>query len=471
MNATKPLITADKLISEENRLGALPSMRSACGTVFKMAWPSIIEMVMLSVCSMMDTMMVGVVGTKAISAVGSSGAPRQLIVAFYSALNIAVVAIAARRIGEGNNRGANDTMRQSLIFSFILSLLIAVPGLIFAPFLIRLCNTPESILGDAVTYFRIWLVGVPVWAISAVINSTNRAAGRTKIVMVTNIVSNLVNVVFNYLLIGGKFGFPALGVKGAAIATFICFAVQSAIAVFSVLKKDRTPFLDLKSKFKFDRDIFYSIRSIAPSFFTEQIAFYIESLLRVRIVNSLGSDDAYASFMIVSTLYAFLVAIANGFSSAASALVGQELGRKRSDIAELDVKLSIGLAFAFSVVLVLVLGFFGDNIVALFVSDKTAGAQTLIQAGIMTKILACFSFISILLVILVGGLRGAGDVKYMMVISVMSLVIVRPLATYILCHTSLGVIGAWVAVVIEESFRTVLFYIRFKRGKWKTIRL
>lgn len=471
MNFVSAFLSPEKLIPERNRLGALPSMRSACSTVFKMAWPSVIESVMLSVCSMMDTMMVGVVGTNAISAIGTSSSPRQLILSFYAALNIAVMAITARRIGEGNNDGANNTMRQSLVFSLIISVLIAIPSYIFAPFLIRMCNAPDAILGDAVAYLRIWLMGVPVWAISGVINSANRAAGRTKIVMVTNLVSNVINVIFNYLLIGGNFGFPALGVRGAAIATFICFAVQSTIAVFSVLKRGRVPYLDLKSKFTFDREIFRSVKIIAPSYFAEQLAFFLSSLFCVRIINSLGNDDAYAAYMITCTLYSLLVGVASGFSGAASALVGQNLGRKRSDVAELDIKISIGMALAFSIILILVLGVFGDSIVSLYVPDKTAGAQTFFQACIMTKILACFSFISIALVIIIGGLRGAGDVKFAMFVTVVCMSVVRPLMFYILCHTPLGVIGSWIGVVIDESIRTVLFYIRFRRGKWKSIRL
>ena len=196
MNILKRLVSPEFVVPESERLGDLPSARSACGDVLKMAWPAIFEGVMLHLCSMVDTMMVGVVGTMAISAIGISGAPRTLIAAFFSMLTIACSAIISRRIGEGNKKAASDTLRQMALYSIAISAVVCTLAFVFAPNIIQLCGSPQSILPDSVAYFRIWLIGAPIWGMSTVFNAAFRAAGKPRVPMLANIVGNLV-ILFN----------------------------------------------------------------------------------------------------------------------------------------------------------------------------------------------------------------------------------------------------------------------------------
>lgn len=471
MNILKRLVSPEFIVPESERLGELPSARSACGDVLKMAWPAIFEGVMLHLCSMVDTMMVGVVGTMAISAIGISGSPRTLIAAFYSMLTIACSAIISRRIGEGNKKAAGETLRQMLIYTLAISAVICTLSFAFAPFLLQLAGAPASILGDSVAYFRIWLIGAPLWGMSTVFNAAFRAAGKPAVPMVANIIANLVNVVFNYLLIGGNFGFPALGVRGAAIATMFCYIVQLGIGFAYTLPKNSILKLDFKSKLYFDRDIFSSFLVVAPAQLFSGIVSFIAGTIQTRIINSIGSDDSFAAYQIFLTLYGIFVSVASGFAAASSTLVGQSIGKRRTDIAILYVRLCILLSIIFSVFFVVFFTVFDEFVIGLYVPDRVAGAATFSAALTMLHMLVISTPINVMHQVYWGSLQGAGDARFLTFQNFFSLVC-RTTLFYVFCRIpALGVVGTLVAILVDDTIRVTMSHIRFKRGEWKYIRL
>lgn len=471
MNILKKLYSPEHIIPESERLGDLPSARSAYRDVFKLAWPAILEAIMLHLCGMVDTMMVGVVGTRAISAIGTSGPVRTLIIAFYSALSIATSAVIARRVGEGNRQEASETMRQSLVYSLIISLLVCIPGYVFTPQLMKLCGAPESLMSDSVAYVRIWLIGVPIWGLSIPILSALRAAGRPHLAVISTIIANLVNVFFNYLLIGGHWGFPRMGVRGAAAATMFCYIVQTGICFIITLRKDSPVILDIKSKFKFDSDIFLSLKVIFPAQLFSGFVSFAASTIQTRIINSIGSDDSFAAYQIILTLYGIFVSVAGGFAGASGTLVGQSLGRKRPDISVLYTRLCIVFAIAFSIFFVIFFSVFDEFVIGLYVPDRVAGKATFDAALTMLYMLIVSTPINVLHQVYWGTLQGAGDSKFLTFQTFFSL-IMRTTLFYVFClPLGFGVIGTLLAILVDDTFRVTMSHIRFKKGDWKGIRL
>ena len=471
MNILKKLYSPEHIIPEGERLGELPSARSAYRDVFKLAWPAIFEAIMLHLCGMVDTMMVGIVGTHAISAIGTSGPVRTLIIAFYSALSIANSAVIARRIGEGNRQEASETMRQSIIYSLIISFFVCVPGFIFTPQLMKLCGAPDSIIGDSVAYVRIWLIGVPIWGLSIPILSALRAAGRPHLAVISTIIANLVNVFFNYLLIGGNWGFPKMGVRGAAAATMFCYIVQIIICLIVVLRNDSPVKLDIKSKFRFDPDIFLSLKVIFPAQLFSGFVSFAASTIQTRIINSIGSDDSFAAYQIILTLYGIFVSVASGFAGASGTLVGQSLGRKRPDISVLYTRLCIVFAIAFSIFFVIFFTVFDEFVIGLYVPDRVAGKATFDAALTMLYMLIVSTPINVMHQVYWGTLQGAGDSKFLTFQNFFSL-IMRTTLFYVLClPLGFGVIGTLLAILIDDTCRVTMSHFRFKKGDWKGIRL
>ncbi len=471
MNILKKLYSPEHIIPEGERLGDLPSTRSAYRDVLKLAWPAIFESLMLQLCGTIDTMMVGIIGTRAISAVGTSSAIRALIVAFYSSLSVACSTVIARRIGAGNQEEANETMRQAMVYTLIISLFVCIPGYILTPRLLNLCRTPDSILSDAIAYVRTWLFGVPVWGVTIPVSAAYCASGKPHLPMISTIIANLVNIFFNYALIGGNFGFPALGVRGAAAATMSCYVVQSGIFFFFILRKKNDIRLELKKKFRFDPDIFLSLKLIFPAQLLSAFVAFAAETIQTRVINSIGNGDSFAAYQIIITLYSVFISVASGFSVASGTLIGQSLGKKRPDISLLYTRLCIVLAILFSVLFVTVFAVFDEAIIGLYISDKVAGKATFDAALVMLHLLIITTPINVLHQVYWGTLQGAGDAKFLTFQTTFSL-ICRTTCFYLFClWLGFGVVGTFIAILVDDTLRVTMSHIRFKRGEWKYIRL
>ena len=219
-------------------LGEVPPERQIVKDALSVAWPSVLESFFVNLAGVVDTIMVGSLGSYAIAAVGLTTQPKFLGLAVFISLNVAVSAIVARRKGAGDRESANRVVRMLLLFTLILTALISVVFVIFAGPIVSLVGSQPDTHEYAVEYLRIIMGGSVFSTVSLVLNAAQRGAGNTRIAMVTNVISNLVNVIFNYLLIGGNFGFPALGVRGAAIATVIGTVCACTLSIVSVLHKD-----------------------------------------------------------------------------------------------------------------------------------------------------------------------------------------------------------------------------------------
>ena len=186
-------------------------------TVLKMAWPSVLESFFVALVGMVDSLMVSRVGAHAVAAVGLTTQPKFIGLAVFIAVNVSVSALVARRKGQENQKGANEVLCAACFFVLIMSVIVSLACVIFA---------------DPIMGFIIFTV------ISLTVNAAQRGAGNTKIAMKTNVAANVVNVIFNYLLIEGHFGFPALGVSGAAIATVIGSMVGCIMSIVAAWKND-----------------------------------------------------------------------------------------------------------------------------------------------------------------------------------------------------------------------------------------
>ena len=292
------LFNARRILKRTQLEGPLPDDGDLLRRAFRVAWPSTLESFLVALVSVVDTIMVSSLGAAAIAAIGLTGQPKFICLAVFLSVNVAVSAIVARRKGEGDREGANRVLVQAILITVVLTVVITALALIFAEPVLRLAGTNEDTHELATGYFRI-IVGCQFFnVLNMVINAAQRGVGNTKIAMRTNIVSNLVNIVFNYLLIGGNFGFPALGVNGAAIATVLGTVVASGMALRSVMHPDS--FLCLfynKRPVGFDRKTLGSIANIGSATLAEQLFLRFGFLMYTMVVARLGTN-AFAAHQI-----------------------------------------------------------------------------------------------------------------------------------------------------------------------------
>lgn len=466
MNIIRKFVASEGIIPPEKRMGELPSTRETYRTTAEMAMPAVADTVLVALVSLVDTMMVSTLGTEAIAAVGLTTQPRMLILCTFLALNVGITAVVARRRGQNDAEGACRALGQAVTLVFLLSVLLAVCGAWGARSLMLFMGAQSDTVELATEYFHILMVGIPFNILALSINAAQRGCGNTKISMQVNMAANLVNIVFNYLLIGGNFGFPALGVRGAALATSIGNVVGFVMALCSIFSKKET-FLHLRPEYlgRIQPRVISPILSVGSSAMVEQIFMRFGFMMYAKICASLGTQDL-AAHNIGQSILTVSFSFCDGLGISAASLTGQSLGRGRPDLSELYVSACQRISLIFSSMLIFVFLVFGSQIIGCFTS-----VPYIINKGVqLLYIMAMTVAIQSAQFVYANGLRGAGDTKFSAFVSMICIGIVRPGFAYLMCYPlGFGLVGAWSSYFLDQVLRAALYYTRFKAGKWKKI--
>ncbi len=436
----------------------------------RIAWPAIVETLFMALAALIDSLMVSDLGSEYVAAVGLTTQPKMVGLALFFAVSVATSAIVARRNGEKRRDSANRTLLTSFIFVFISAIVLSVVFVVFADPIIRLCKSSDVTHGPAVEYFRIIMGGIIFNCIQLVINSAQRGAGNTKITMYTNVTSNTVNVIFNYLLIGGHLGFPELGIKGAAIATVLGTVVSCVMSIISICKKDR--FLSvqyiIKEKIKPTWHAFSVIVKFGYSVFIEQVLLRV-GFMATAIMAADKGDNALAAHQVAMNILTISFAFGDGLQHAAVALIGKSLGEKDPDKAKTygAACQTIGTIISVVVAAIFLLG--GRWMMTLFFKKE----PHIVDIGVeLVYVMIFIVLFQIIQVIYTGALRGAGDTLYTAICSTISVTVVRTAVSFLFGYTfGLGITGVWIGILADQVMRFILSSIRFKRGKWVKIKV
>ena len=458
----------------------LPGNRETYSTYIHMAIPSVCEMVLISLISMMDTVMVSSIGTDAVAAVGLVGQPRMIMLCLFFALNVGITAVVARRRGEERRDAANATVRTAVVICVVFSALLMAMLIPLAKPLMRFAGAePGRTLEDAAEYFTILGFAVPFQALSMAMCAAQRGIGNTKLTMEVNITSNLVNILFNYLLINGIGPFPRLGVRGAAIATAIGLVVGFILSLIAMCQKRRGSYLhfSLRDNWKPDGEAVKSLTHVASSAMVEQLAMRVGFFSYARIVAGLGTD-AFAAHQICMQFMTLSFSCADGLGVAGTSLVGRMLGAKRPDLAHIYGTLAQRFSLVISLLLASFCILFRGPLVSMFIT-KADGDSVRNMAMSIMLVLGLIQPSQMLSVVSSGALRGAGDVRYTARVMLITVTLIRPLlalsgvyiAGTLMGRSDIALLTAWFATFCDMTVRMTLMLRRYRSGKWHAIRV
>ena len=434
-----------------------------------MALPSMLEMFFVCLAGLIDSLMVSSLGSDAVAAVGLTNQPKFLGMSVFMALNVSVSALVARRFGEKRRDDANAVFTTAFFFMLVMCAIISFVMVYFADFIIKFCGSTPETHADAVLYFKIIMAGLIFTTVQMCINSAQRGCGNTKITMRTNITANIVNMVFNYLLIGGKFGFPALGIRGAAIATVLGYVVSCVMSVVSIFGKKvyvSIPYI-IKNKILPKIKTFISIIKLGYSVFLEQLLIRIGFMLTAIMAANQGMDSM-AAHQVVMNILSLSFAFGDGLQTASVALIGRSLGEKNPDKAWEYGNACQFIGGIISVVLVVVYLFGGRSVLGLFFREKH-----IVDIGVSILYIAIVTVLfQVRQIIYMGCLRGAGDTFYTAMASMISVTVIRTVVSYMGGYIfGLGIVGIWLGILADQVFRLIFSYIRYKKGKWINIKI
>ena len=443
--------------------------RRTIRTAMNMAVPAMIESFFVAFAGLIDSLMVSALGSNAVAAVGLTAQPKFMGLSVFLAINVAISALVARRFGENKRREANALLSTALVLICGLSVLLGIVFVVLAPQIMNLCGSTPETHDSAVLYYRIIMGGMIFNCIQMGINSAQRGAGNTKITMRTNITSNTLNIIFNYLLINGHCGFPALGIMGAALATVLGTVVSCIMSVISIMKSDffvSIPYI-IKEKIMPSMCALKNLVKVGYSVFFEQILMRI-GFMMTAIMAAHQGNAAMAAHQVGMNIMALSFSFGDGLQAAAVALIGRSLGEKKPEKAKEFGRTCQMIGGIISVALAVIYFFGARLLMGLFFEEAEIVG---IGVGIMRLIIIIVLF-QIRQVIYMGCLRGAGDTLYTAIASTISVTLIRTGVSY-LCGYALGwgIAGIWMGVLGDQISRYVFAAIRFKKGKWVQIKI
>ena len=475
----KKFFAIENMLKPEALKGELPSSRDAYKRLTRIAVPSVVEMVFMSIISSVDMIMLRGLESPAtaIAGVGLATQPRMLTLTLFFALNVGVTAIVSRRKGEERQEDANRALRNAMLIVFVLALVISAASVTFARPLLLFAGAQPDTVEMSVSYFTIMSYFLPVSALTMCINSALRGIGNTKAPMYNNIIANLVNVFFNRFLIygikssAGGYILEPMEVAGAAWASGIGICVGFAMCLATVtLNKNEGAFLHLSltDNWKLHKPTVQSIFRVGGNAAIEQIAMRIGFFTYAIIVASLGTN-AVAAHQVGMQFLQFSFTFGDGISVAATSLVGQSLGQERPDLASIYSISAQRISLCCSFVIATLIAVFRAPLISIFLDPNLAtNAESFAMALNVLIIISLFQPLQMMNVVIVGCLRGAGDNLHVAIVMIICVVFIRPILSYVAINAfHLGLIGAWCSALIDMTIRLALTRSRFKSGKWQ----
>ncbi|MCW5890214.1 MAG: MATE family efflux transporter [bacterium] len=431
-----------------------------------LAWPVILAFSLESIVGLIDALLVGRLGANATAAVG-------LGVQMLSAMNLAMfavgtgaLAIVARHVGAGERAAAEAAVGQSLLAAAGLGLATAAVVVPCAPLLIGLFRIEPGVAAEAVPFIRLLMLGLAPSAVVFTVSASLRAAGDTRTPLLIGAVVGLTNVVLAWGLIFGHFGLPALGVRGAGLATASAFTVGAALGVGLLLRGRLALAVHWRSLRPRPAIVGRVLRVGYPAAI-EHAIMQAGFLAYMAFAAHYGTGAVAAYFIGVRVLaLAFLPGL--GFGAAAGALVGQSLGARRADDATRDGWMAVWLSMAFMTTGGLVLFAVARPVAQLFVDDAAVvdAAVPFIQVLALVHPLMAIDFT------LSGALRGAGDTRFPLLVALLGFYVGRLGASYVVTFVlGLPILWLWLTLVLDYIVRASLKSWRFRSGAWQRMRV
>lgn len=430
--------------------------------IFLLAIPMVLEMIMESVFAVVDIFFVSKLGADAVATVGITESVLTLVYAIAFGFAMGTTALVSRRIGEKRHREASAEGYQAIITGVIVSLMIAVPGMVFAKDLLRAMGASAEIVNNYSSYTTLMFGGNLVIMLLFINNAIFRGAGDAAIAMRVLWLANGLNLILDPQLIFGWGPFPEMGITGAAVATNIGRGVAVVYQLYILFRGSGR--INLNGlKFEINWEKIMHLINISAGGIGQSLIATTSWIFMIRIISNFGSE-AIAGYTIAIRIIIFLLLPSWGLSNAAATLVGQNLGANRADRAESSVwKVSfVNMIFLGLMSILFIL--FPEWFIRLFTDEAV-----LIRIGSECLRIVSYGFVFYGLgMVMVQSFNGAGDTKMPTLFNFIAFWMIEiPLAWYLAIALGLEQRGVFYAIIVAETFMSLLALYFFRRGKWK----
>ena len=432
------------------------------GELRRLMIPLFMEQLLIVVMSIINTKMVAFVGESAVSAISLVDSINILLINVFAALATGGAVVAAQYLGRKELEMAGKAAKQLIYVMLAVSLVISLLSLVFYKGILNLVfpNVSSEIMDYCRTYFLIIALSFPFLSVFNGGSALLRAAGNSKASLNTTLLINVINVAGNALLI---YVFR-LGMEGAALAAL--FARMTGSVIMLVLLKDPHQMLRIPAllKFQWDGAMVQRILGVGIPNGLENSMFQLGKILLQRLISSIGSV-AIAANAVAGTLAGFQTIPGAAAGLAMITVIGRCAGAKEYGQARRYVRKLMGFSYVTMTLLVGVILLICPSVITSYGLRKETAELTwrlMIVYTIVCAVIWPSSFS------LPNALRAAGDVRFTMVVSGLSMLIFRIGFSYLLVlKFNMGVMGVWVAMMIDWLTRSAAFYWRYRSGVWE----
>ena len=431
-------------------------------TIFMMSLPIFVELLLQLLVGNIDQFMISKYSQEAVAAIGNGNQIMNIVIVVLNVMSVSTTILISQYLGAKNKSKGSEVSTASLLISSIFSIVITVLVILFNKQLFMWLKVPNEILAETSRYTVIIASFVLVQGIYMTINSILRSYALMKEVMYVSILMNMINIIGNAILINGLFKAPRLGIVGAAISTNFSKCI-GLIAVTIILIKKVDIKISLKYLKPFPIDTIKKLLFIGLPSGGESLSYNLSQMIILKVVNIFGTSviatRVYGN-MLANVCYVYSLAI----GQATQVVIGYLIGAGREDEVENRVWSVSVISLVVSLAVTILIYFNSDAVFGIFSKDP-------VVLALGKKIIFIEIFLEIgraINIVMTKCLIAAGDVYYPVLTTLTFSWVVAVGGSYILgVKLGLGLQGVWLAMMMDELIRAVIFAIRFKSCKWK----
>ena len=423
-------------------------------------WPTLIELLFFMLMGTVDTLMLSNYSDYAVGSVGNSNTLIMMFAVLLLVVSSGVAVLVSQYIGAKKSDVAHKVIGSGLIINLFVGFILASTLVLAANFLLNAVNTKIELFADSKTYLQVIAMSLFFVAISNVITASLRSYGFAKYITFVVMGANLLNILGNYVLINGHWGFPRLGVYGAALSTLGVRGLMMLIYFILLFKVLKVSFKDIRLDLQTSKQI---VKIGLPSA-AESWTYTLMQGIVLSMINSLGPDFTTARTYI-NTILTYIYIFSVAFASANAVMTGYYIGERNYEKAHKETLKTVFRSFIVVLSMTLLVNLSSGLILNLFTENQ-----------VIIKTVRSILWLAILLefgrslnLILIQALRSAGDTTFPLVMAVLSMFGIAVTSAYFFgIYLGLGLFGIYMAFVFDEVFRGLLMFARWQSRKWET---
>lgn len=441
--------------------------------ILKISLPLVLSMGATTFMEFTDRIFLGRYSMDALAASMPAGITSFLFTSFFMGTAGYVNVFIAQYIGANDSKGVGASLWQGIYFSIFGGIFMALLAFTSVKLFAFIGHAPE-IQKLEVIYFNILCYGTGASLLGTTLSCFYSGRGLTRNVMLIHIIGTLFNIPLDYAIINGVWGFPELGIQGAAIATVMSWILIACIFIILIFKRKYNERFKIWNARQFNPRLFMRLMKFGipggVQFFLEILAF----TFFILIVGRFGKQELAVTNLVMS-INALSYMPMYGFSMGVSTLVGQAMGGGKPDSAVVAAKATVHIALSYVFGLVLLFIFFPIPLIKMFLPTDLAPADlnSIIDMGIiLLRFVAAYLFFDSINIIYMGVLKGAGDSRFIMWSMGLAAVFFLFLPVWVgVTIFGMGLYFSWICITIYIFMLFLMIFTRFYKGKWKTIRI